>query len=159
MWRECKRVDRIRQRKIRQRSMSWKARQRLYQVKPIQTRILSKGLERKNITPSQGLLIAVIQNLNISGEDRDSDLGRDIKEKWYIIKLLLLSGSVVSDSLVTPWTIALQATLSMGFSSQEYWSWLPFLFPGDLSNQGLNLCLLHWQVDSSPLSHQGRPCN
>ena len=81
MWRECKRVDRIRQRKIRRRSMSWKARQRLYRVKPIQTRILSKGLERKNITPSQGLLIAVIQNLNISGEARDSVFDRDIKEK------------------------------------------------------------------------------
>ena len=80
--RECKRVGRIRQRKIRQRSISWKARQRLYQVKPIQTRILSKGLERKNITPSQGLLIAVIQkNLNISGKDRDLVFDRDIKEK------------------------------------------------------------------------------
>ena len=32
-----------------------------------------------------------------------------------------VSGSVVSDS-VTPWTIALQAPLSMGFSRQEYWS-------------------------------------
>ena len=75
-------MGRIRQRKIRQRSISWKARQRLYQVKPIQTRILSKGLERKNITPSQGLLIAVIQkNLNISGKDRDLVFDRDIKEK------------------------------------------------------------------------------
>ena len=75
-------MGRIRQRKIRQRSRSWKARQRLYQVKPIQTRILSKGLERKNITPSQGLLIAVIQkNVNISGKDRDLVFDRDIKEK------------------------------------------------------------------------------
>ena len=28
----------------------------------------------------------------------------------------------LSDSFVTPWTIALQAILSMGFSRQEYWS-------------------------------------
>ena len=28
---------------------------------------------------------------------------------------------------VTPWTVAHQATLSMGFSRQEYWSGLPFL--------------------------------
>ena len=34
--------------------------------------------------------------------------------------------------LVTPWTIACQAPLSMGFSRQEYWSGLPFLPPGDL---------------------------
>ena len=33
---------------------------------------------------------------------------------------------------VTPWTIAYQAPLSMGFSKQEYWSGLPFPSPGDL---------------------------
>ena len=37
----------------------------------------------------------------------------------------------------TPWTIARQATLSMGFSRQEYWSGLPFPTPGDLPNQGI----------------------
>ena len=29
-------------------------------------------------------------------------------------------------TLVTPWTVACQAPLSMGFSQQEYWSGLPF---------------------------------
>ena len=33
---------------------------------------------------------------------------------------------------VTPWTVANQAPLSMGFSRQEYWSGLPFPTPGDL---------------------------
>ena len=33
---------------------------------------------------------------------------------------------------VTPWTVAHQAPLSMGFSRQEYWSGLPFPSPGDL---------------------------
>ena len=37
----------------------------------------------------------------------------------------------------TPWTIALQAPLSMGFSRQEYWSVLPFPTPGDLPNPGI----------------------
>ena len=32
----------------------------------------------------------------------------------------------------TPWTVAYQASLSMGFSSQEYWSKLPFPLPRDL---------------------------
>ena len=41
----------------------------------------------------------------------------------------------------------------MGFSRQEYWSGLPFPSPGSLPNQGSNPCLLHWQVDSLPLSH------
>ena len=35
---------------------------------------------------------------------------------------------------VTPWTIAFQGPLSMGFSRQEYWSGLPWLPPGDLPN-------------------------
>ena len=34
----------------------------------------------------------------------------------------------------TPWTVACQAPLSMGFSRQEYWSGLPFPSPGDLPN-------------------------
>jgi hypothetical protein len=34
--------------------------------------------------------------------------------------------------LVTPWTVALQASLSMVFSRQEYWNRLPFPTPGDL---------------------------
>ena len=36
-----------------------------------------------------------------------------------------------------PWTIDFQALLSMGFSRQDYWSGLPCLFPGDLSNPGI----------------------
>ena len=34
----------------------------------------------------------------------------------------------------TPWTVAFQAPLSMGFSRQEYWSGLPFPSPEDLPN-------------------------
>ena len=49
----------------------------------------------------------------------------------------------------TPWTVARQAALSMGFPRQEYWNGLPLHYPGDLPN----LCLPYWQVDSLPLSH------
>ena len=42
------------------------------------------------------------------------------------------SRSVVSDS-ATPWTVAYQASPSMGFSRQEYWSGLPFPSPGESS--------------------------
>ena len=38
---------------------------------------------------------------------------------------------------VTPWTVAYQAPWSVGFSRQEYWSGLPFPFPGDLPNPGI----------------------
>ena len=37
----------------------------------------------------------------------------------------------------TPWTVARQAPLSMGFSRQEYWSGLPFPSPGDLPDPGM----------------------
>ena len=57
----------------------------------------------------------------------------------------------------TLWTVAHQAPLSMGFSRQEYWSGLPYSPPGIYPTQGLNLHLLHWQADSLPLSHLGRP--
>ena len=40
-------------------------------------------------------------------------------------------------TLVTPWTAACQAPLSMGFSRQEYWSGLLFPSPGDLPNPGI----------------------
>ena len=51
--------------------------------------------------------------------------------------------SVVSSS-ATPWTVAHQAPLSMGFSRQEYWSGLPYPSPGDLPNPGIE--------PSSPMS-------
>jgi len=38
---------------------------------------------------------------------------------------------------VTPWTVAHQAPLSMGFSRQEHWSGLPFSPPGHLPNPGI----------------------
>ena len=38
---------------------------------------------------------------------------------------------------MTPWTVAHQAPLSMGFSRQEYWSGVPFLTPGDLPDSGI----------------------
>ena len=38
---------------------------------------------------------------------------------------------------VTPWSIARQALLSMGFFRQEYWSGLPCPPPGDLPDPGI----------------------
>ena len=59
-----------------------------------------------------------------------------------------------------PWTIAPKAPPSMKFSEQEYWSRLPFPTPGYLPNLASEphlFHLLHWQVDSLPLSHLGSP--
>ena len=38
---------------------------------------------------------------------------------------------------VTPWTVAHQASLSMGFPRQEHWSGLPFPSSGDLTDPGI----------------------
>ena len=38
---------------------------------------------------------------------------------------------------MTPWTVACQAPLSMGFPRQEYWSGLPFPSSGDLPDPGI----------------------
>ena len=40
---------------------------------------------------------------------------------------------------MTPWAVAHQASVLMGFSRQEYWSGLPFSTPGDLPNPGIEL--------------------
>ena len=61
----------------------------------------------------------------------------------------------MSDSFVTPWTVACQAPLSMGFPRQKYWSGLPFPSPGNLPNLGIEFASSAWQRDSLPLSHLG----
>ena len=51
-------------------------------------------------------------------------------------------------TLATPWTVAHQAPLSMGFSRQEYWSGLSFPSPRDLTDPGPRSPAL--QTDSLP---------
>ena len=51
---------------------------------------------------------------------------------------------------VTPWTVAYQAPLSMGFSRQECWSGLPFPSPGGLPNTGIKSGSLSLQADTLP---------
>ena len=62
-------------------------------------------------------------------------------------------GGVVAKScqtLVTPWTVACQAPLSMGLSRQEYWSGLLFPSPGDLPDPGIKPRFPVLQADSLP---------
>ena len=49
----------------------------------------------------------------------------------------VFSHSVVSWLLVTPWTVAHQTSLSMGFSRQECWNGLPFPPPRYLPHPGI----------------------
>ena len=52
----------------------------------------------------------------------------------------------MSDSIATPWTLAHQAPLSMGFPSQEYWNGLPFPSPGILGWHTINFCATMHQL-------------
>ena len=57
----------------------------------------------------------------------------------------------------TPWTVARQAPLSMGFSRQEYWSGLHSFLQGIFPTEGSNPRLLHCRQILYCLRHQGRP--
>ena len=50
----------------------------------------------------------------------------------------------------TPWAVACQAPMSMGFSRQEYWSGLPFPSSGDLPDPGIESGSPALQADSLP---------
>ena len=56
----------------------------------------------------------------------------------------------------TPWTVAYQAPLSMGFSRQEYWNGLPFPSPGDLPNPGIEPRSPTLQADTLPSEPPGK---
>ena len=97
---------------------------------------------------------------------------------WYSLEFMLLAKNngfiflvfvcvcqVASDWHISElfeilWTVACRASLSMGFSKQEFWSGLPCPPPGDLSHPGIETAspaAPALQVDSLPLSHQGNP--
>ena len=69
---------------------------------------------------------------------------------------MCVSHSVVSDSAI-PWTVALQPSLSMEFSKQEYWSGLSLPSPGDLPNLGIELKSSTLQADSLLSEPPGKP--
>ena len=61
---------------------------------------------------------------------------------------------------LTPWTVAHQAPLSMGFPRQAYWSGLPFPPPRDVPNPGIkptSPVSPELQEDSSPAEPSGKP--
>ena len=58
----------------------------------------------------------------------------------------VLRSSVMFSSFATPWTVALQAPLSIGFSQQESWSRVPFAPPGDFPNPAIKFVSLTYCV-------------
>ena len=70
---------------------------------------------------------------------------------------LLFSHKIVSNSFATPWIVAHQTPLSMGFPRQEYWIELPFPSLRDLPSPEIEAEYPALQVDSLPPSHLGSP--
>ena len=80
-------------------------------------------------------------SISACSQDRNTgEKGKKVGERGHYTKTrdeLLCGGGVVTKlclTLVTPWTEAHQAPLSMGFPREEYLSGLPFSSPGDLPN-------------------------
>ena len=69
----------------------------------------------------------------------------------------LIPGSGHIGLFSTPWTVACQASPSMGSSRQEYWSGLPFPSPGDLPHPGIEPGSPALQADSLPSEPPGKP--
>ena len=85
----------------------------------------------------------------------DSKLGKEY------VKAVCCHPAVKSLSCVRlfaiPWTTIYQASLSMGFSKQEYWSGLPFPSPGDLPDPGVKPRSPALQTDTLPSEPPGKP--
>ena len=116
------------------------------------------------IFPNVGSKFRNCTELNLSRKELDYSLPR----KFYIVPLIIYYYKVHVVAVVvsplchaqlfaTPWTVAHQAPLSMGFPRQEYWSGLPFSSPGDLPDPGIEPMFPAWQGDFLPLSHLESP--
>ena len=79
-------------------------------------------------------------------------------KSFWVVWAVYIGGLVTRScpTLVTPWTVACQAPLSMGFSRQEYWSG-HFLLQGIFPAQELNPGLLHCRQIFYQLSYKGSP--
>ena len=102
-------------------------------------------------------VIAIFKKITADGDcsheikDACSLQGKEKKRKGKLLSRVRL--------FVTPWTVAYQAALSMGFSRQEYWSGLPFPSPGDLPSPRIEPRSPMLQADSLPSEPPGKPSN
>ena len=94
-------------------------------------------------------------SISACSQDRNTrEKGKKVGERGRYTKTrdeLLCGGGVVTKlclTLVTPWTEAHQAPLSMGFPREEYYSGLPFPSLGELPNPGIEPRSPALQVDS-----------
>jgi len=73
-----------------------------------------------------------------------------------VCELVAQSCLTLSNSVI-PWTVTHQASLSMEFSRQEYWSGVPFPSPGNLPDPGIEPRSPALHADSLPSEPPGKP--
>ena len=88
------------------------------------------------------LYIEIVILLNKNTKVESSTLCTQVYTQWYMKVCVCVSCFSPVWFLVTPWTVAHQPPLSMGFSGQEYWNGLPFPSPRDLPDPGVEPAFL-----------------
>ena len=94
----------------------------------------------------------LMRNLH-AGQEATVRTGHGETDWFQIGKVKSLSRVLL---FATPWTVAYQASLSMGFSKQECWSGLPFPSPGDLPHPGIEPGCPALQADALPSEPPGK---
>ena len=97
------------------------------QEKMIQMNLFSK----QTLTDTEDELLVTIQDRGVQW-----DVLGEVNQEFGINIYLCVCVLSCVHLFLTPWTVALQAPLSMEFSRQEYWSGLPFLIPEDPPDSG-----------------------
>ena len=111
--------------------------------------VMERGweIERPGSTSNSGLLSTVLSSQTLVSDAALAHISPSYGGS--VAKLCV--------TLVTAWTIACQAPLSMGFSRQEYWSGLPFPSLGDLPHPGIEPGSPALQADSFPTELREKP--
>ena len=95
-----------------------------------------------------------MQETQVQSQGGEDPLEKDVATLPHDSVLVSVARSC--PTLVTPWTVAHQAPLSMGFSRQVYWSGVPFPSPGELPDPGIkprSPALQEDSLPSEPLGH------
>ena len=87
--------------------------------------------------------------------------GNIVNPELFVCNSIVLCCLVAQSCLIfaIPWTVTCQASLSVGFCRQEYWSGLPFPPPQYLPDPGIKPASPELTGELSTLSYLGMPCN
>ena len=109
------------------------------------------GTGGKEVPEGGDICLHITDSLHCTAETNTT-----LQSNYVCVYMCALRHSLVSDS-ATPCTGVSQASLSMEFSQQEYWSVLPLPSAGDRPNPGIKPMSPALQTDSLPSEPPGKP--